>query len=56
MPGLLLYLASSLDYEVEAANPFKEIKLSPKVLQQDPKFMEQGPIFSAALGLGLKEV
>jgi type IV pilus assembly protein PilM len=56
MPGLLLYLASSLDFEVEAANPFKEIKFSPKILQQDPKFTERGPIFSAALGLGLKEV
>lgn len=56
MPGLLLYLASSMDYEVEAANPFKEIKFLPKVLQQDPKFMERGPIFSAALGLALKEV
>jgi len=56
MPGLLLYIASKLDNEVEAANPFKEIKFSPRILQQDPKFMDLGPIFSTALGLGLKEV
>lgn len=56
MPGLLLYLASNLDFEVEAANPFKEIKVSPKVLQIDPKFMEHGPLFSTALGLALREI
>lgn len=56
LPGLLLYLASSMDYEVELANPFRDLKISPKVMQLDPKFMEHGPVFSTALGLALREM
>ena len=55
MPGLLSYLASNLDYEVEVANPFKDVALAPKVLQQDPKFVDHGPVYATALGLAIKE-
>ncbi len=56
MPGLLLYLASNLDFEVEAASPFKTIQVTPKVMQQDPKLLDHGPIYSTAIGLALKEL
>jgi type IV pilus assembly protein PilM len=55
-PGLLLYLAANLDFEVEMANPFKDMKIDAKIKERNPKFQEQGPVFSAALGLALKEV
>jgi len=42
--------------ETKKLQLIKEVKFSPKILQQDPKFMDRGPIFSTALGLGLKEV
>lgn len=55
MPGLLLYLATNLDFEVETANPFRNMQLSPKVTQSDPKFGDHGPVYSTALGLALKD-
>ncbi|MFH1088669.1 MAG: type IV pilus assembly protein PilM [Patescibacteria group bacterium] len=57
MPGLLLHLASTLDFEVEMANPFKDIQIDQKIKERNPKFSEQeGPVYSAALGLAIKEV
>ncbi|RJR27394.1 type IV pilus assembly protein PilM [candidate division WWE3 bacterium] len=56
MPGLLLYMASNLDLEVEVANPFRDLILGPKAQQKNPSLLEQGPIFSSAYGLALKEV
>jgi type IV pilus assembly protein PilM len=56
MPGLLLYLASNIDFEVETASPFKNFQLSPKVAQQDPKLMDHSPVYSTAIGLALKDL
>jgi type IV pilus assembly protein PilM len=56
MPGMLSYMASNLDMEVELANPLKYVELSGKLEDQRAVFMEQGPIFSTPIGLALKEV
>lgn len=56
MPGLLLYFASNLEYEVELANPIKNLGLSTKIESQKNTLMQQGPIYSTAIGLALREV
>ena len=56
MPGLLFYMANNLDLEVELANPWKNIQLSPKLAPQRDLLIEQGPLFSTCVGLALKEV
>jgi type IV pilus assembly protein PilM len=56
MPGLLLYIASNLEYEVELANPLKNIGLSQKLEKNRNMIVQQGPLYSIAFGLALKEV
>jgi type IV pilus assembly protein PilM len=56
MPGLLLYIARSLEYEVELANPIRNIAVSPKLEEQKNILMQLGPIYSTAIGLALREV
>jgi type IV pilus assembly protein PilM len=54
MPGLLLYIASNMEYEVELANPIKSIELNPKIESSRSTLVQQGPLYSLAVGLGLK--
>ena len=56
MPGLLFYMATNLDMEVELANPWRNITLSPKLESQKDKLLEQGPAFATTVGLALKEL
>lgn len=56
MPGLLFYIANNLDLEVELANPWRNIQISPKIESKKQELMESGPVFVAAVGLALKEV
>lgn len=56
MPGLLPYMAANLDIEVEIANPWKDIRLTPKLESQKDHILESGPIFSVAVGLALKDL
>ena len=56
MPGLFFYMANNLDFEVELANPWKNIEFSEKVISQKDRLLEQGPIYTTAVGLALKEV
>ena len=56
MPGLLTYMASNLDTEVELANPWKDIRLLPKLESQKDIILENGPVYSVAVGLALKEI
>lgn len=56
MPGLLLHIASNLDYEVELANPIKNLQLNPKIEDQRKYLIQNGPLFSTAIGLGLREL
>lgn len=56
MPGLLLHVASNLDFEVQIANPMHDISISPH-LENDKKYLvEKGPIFATAMGLAMKEL
>jgi len=54
MPGLLLHIASNMEYEVELANPIKTIELNPKIESSRTTLVQQGPIYSLSVGLGLK--
>ncbi len=55
MPGILMYFASRLDGEVELANPWKKISLSPG-LEKDRRFLlSHSTTFSPAIGLALRE-
>ncbi len=56
MPGILYYMASNLDMEVELANPWKNVSLSPKLQAQKDALMDQGPLFATSIGLALKEI
>lgn len=56
MPGLLLYLANSLDVEVELANPWKQVSFSSKLESQKEKLLGMGPLFAIPVGLALKGV
>lgn len=56
MPGLFFYMANNLDLEVELANPWKNIQFSDKLLAKKEELLQQGPVFSAGVGLALKEV
>jgi type IV pilus assembly protein PilM len=56
MPGLLFYMATNLDLEVELANPWRNIVLSPKVETRKENLFEQGPILATSVGLALKEI
>ncbi len=56
MPGILFYIASNLDTEVELANPWKNILLSSKLEKDKDLLVQQGPVFVTSVGLALKEV
>ena len=56
MPGLFFYMANNLDLEVELANPWKNIQFSEKVASKKDSLIEEGPVFSASVGLALKEI
>lgn len=55
MPGLLFYLATKLDLEVELAQPWRNIVFSPKIESQRETLNDIGPMFVTAVGLALKE-
>ncbi len=55
MPGLLLYMANNLSLEVELANPFKKVAFSKDLESKKEWLMENGPLFTAPVGLALKE-
>lgn len=56
MPGILFYMATNLDLEVELANPWKNISLSSKIESKKETLLEQGPLFSTSVGLAMKEL
>ncbi len=54
MPGILYYMATNLDLEVELANPWRNVSLSPKIESQKDTLLEHGPVYSTSVGLALK--
>lgn len=55
LPGLLLYLANKLDVEVELANPWRNIKISEDISHSRDALISDGPLYSTAVGLALKD-
>ncbi len=53
LPGILVYLASSLDLEVALGNPWGRIYVPPKFSSKEME--ELGPGFAVAAGLALKD-
>lgn len=54
LPGIVVYMASSLDLEVVLANPWIRVYIPPKFPAKD--LDENGPSFSVAVGLSLKDL
>jgi type IV pilus assembly protein PilM len=56
MPGLLYYMASTLDFEVELANPFAGIEFGTSITEDAKNsVINRGPMFTVSTGLALKE-
>lgn len=55
MPGLLYYLTTNLDLEVELANPWEKITFPTKMEKEKQRLIDIGPYFVASVGLGIKE-
>ncbi|OGC50116.1 hypothetical protein A2716_01470 [candidate division WWE3 bacterium RIFCSPHIGHO2_01_FULL_40_23] len=55
MPGLLFYLTTNLNLEVELANPWQKITIPGKFIKERQNLMERGPFFVTSIGLALKE-
>ncbi len=56
MPGILYYFANNLDIEVEVANPWKGVVISPKLKIQKDQLFGQGPIYASSFGLAIKNI
>ncbi len=56
MPGLLTYIAGNLDTEVQVANPLVSMQISPKLDKKKSELIEQGPRYSTAVGLAMREI
>lgn len=54
LPGAIVYMASSLDLEVELGNPWSRVFIPEKFPRQELE--EKGPSFAVAVGLALKEL
>jgi type IV pilus assembly protein PilM len=54
LPGIIVYMASSLDLEVVLGNPWQRLYVSPKFSKKDME--DSGPSFSVAVGLSLKDL
>ena len=54
MPGLLMYMASNLDLEVQVANPVANLIVSSKLEKRKNELIEQAPRYSTAIGLALR--
>lgn len=54
LPGIIVYMASSLDLEVVLGNPWQRLYIPPKFSKKDME--DSGPSFSVAVGLSLKDL
>ncbi len=56
MPELLTYVAKNVDFEVQLANPLANFRFSPKLEPRRKELNLEGPMYSTAAGLALREV
>lgn len=54
LPGAIVYIASSLDLEVELGNPWSRVLIPERFPRQELE--ESGPSFAVAVGLALKQI
>jgi len=54
LPGIIVYMASSLDLEVVLGNPWQRVYVPAKFSKKDME--DSGPSFSVAVGLSLKDL
>lgn len=54
LPGIIVYLAATLDVEVALSNPWRRVNAPAKFSEKELE--ENGPSFSVAVGLALKEL
>lgn len=54
LPGIMVYLAASLDLEVQLGNPWRGIETPPKFPKKELE--EVAPSFAVAVGLALKDI
>lgn len=55
MPGLLYYLTTNLNLEVELGNPWQKVLFPSKLEKEKQGLLDKGPSFVTAVGLALKE-
>ncbi len=55
MPGLLVYLSTNLNLEVELANPWQKVSFPVKINKEKQSLFDKGPFFATCIGLALKE-
>jgi type IV pilus assembly protein PilM len=53
LPEIINELSGMLGVEVVVANPFTKVKLDPA---QDKQMVNNGPLFSVAVGLAMREI
>ena len=56
MPELLTYVAKNVDFEVQLANPLANFQFSQKLEPRRKDLSQDGPMYSTAVGLALREV
>lgn len=56
MPGILFYMATNLNIEVELANPFTDLSFSKSIESNKEWHLDHGSLFSTSVGLALKEL
>ncbi len=56
MPGLLYYLTTNLDLEVELANPWERVVFPQKLEKDKQRLLDIGPYFVSSVGLAIKEM
>jgi type IV pilus assembly protein PilM len=53
LPGIVIYLAENLGFEVQIGDPWSTIAKDERIIKI---LIEEGPMYSAAVGLALKEL
>ncbi len=56
MPELLTYIAKNVDFEVQLANPLANFQFSSKIESKRKDLTLDGPMYSTAVGLALREI
>lgn len=53
LPGLIMAVTKHLSLDTQISNPFENLAIDPKIL---PSLMPEAPMYTVAVGLGLKDI